>query len=545
MFQSLRIASRSAALTLLVALLGCVAFSPTNAATASHGDIVVVTVHGTVSATMAGMTVPLSAGAILELPATVRTGADGAVELRQGPSTFAAAGNTELEIPQSAAEGGLIERIIQIRGNAFYSIGKRTGTRLRVEAPYLVAVIKGTQFNVAAQEDSTTIALFEGHLEVRASDDSDVVDLNAGEIAIRRRNDVTISVLRLNAARGDMRRNPEMAARQQADASNSTASSVVARGDNPSAQPRLDTNTTTDTVVDSGIVATPGRERVVDAIADTGETVIAKPAIDLGGNDSKGVETAVDAGVSAVGGAVSVAADVATTVDVGAGTVAAAGDVGVAVGPVSADVGASAAIDVPDGTVAAAGDLGVAAGPVSADVGASAVVDVPDGTVAAAGDVGVAAGPVSADIGASAAVDVPDGTVDVGVSGAVAATDAVSIDTSVAAAADVPAGTVNVGTDTSVTAAGLPVDAGVAAAVDASAGTADVGVDTSVASTDVGAAVGVDAGTGSVGADVDVGSLNVGVDVGTSGVGLDVGTESGGGLLGGLGGLLGGDRKRN
>jgi hypothetical protein len=485
MFQSLRIASRSAALTLLVALLGCVAFSPTNAATASHGDIVVVTVHGTVSATMAGMTVPLSAGAILELPATVRTGADGAVELRQGPSTFAAAGNTELEIPQSAAEGGLIERIIQIRGNAFYSIGKRTGTRLRVEAPYLVAVIKGTQFNVAAQEDSTTIALFEGHLEVRASDDSDVVDLNAGEIAIRRRNDVTISVLRLNAARGDMRRNPEMAARQQADASNSTASSVVARGDNPSAQPRLDTNTTTDTVVDSGIVATPGRERVVDAIADTGETVIAKPAIDLGGNDSKGVETAVDAGVSAVGGAVSVAADVATTVDVGAGTVAAAGDVGVAVGPVSAD------------------------------------------------------------IGASAAVDVPDGTVDVGVSGAVAATDAVSIDTSVAAAADVPAGTVNVGTDTSVTAAGLPVDAGVAAAVDASAGTADVGVDTSVASTDVGAAVGVDAGTGSAGADVDVGSLNVGVDVGTSGVGLDVGTESGGGLLGGLGGLLGGDRKRN
>ena len=74
----------------------------------------VVTVHGTVIATMAGMTVPLSAGAILQLPATVRTG--------------------------------------------------------------------------ATQEDSTTIALFEGHLEVRASDDSDVVDLDAGEIAIRRRN---------------------------------------------------------------------------------------------------------------------------------------------------------------------------------------------------------------------------------------------------------------------------------------------------------------------------------------------------------------------
>ena len=444
MFQSLRIASRSAVLTLLATLLTCVPISLMAATTASRGDIVVVTVHGTVRATMAGMTVPLAAGAILQLPATVRTGADGAVELRQDPSTFAAAGNTELELPQSAAEDGLIERIIQIRGNAFYSIGKRTGTRLRVEAPYLVAVIKGTQFNVAAQEDSTTIALFEGHLEVRASDDSDVVDLDAGEIAIRRRSDVTISVLRLNAARGDTRRNPELAARQQADSSNSNTA-VVARSD---------TTTATDDAAGGAVVATPERGRVVDAIAGSSAPIIAKAAIDLGGSESKAITTTVDAGVSA-SGAVSVGADVATTVDVGAGS------------------------------------------------------------VAAAGDVGVAAGPVSADVGTSAAIDVPAGTVDVGVSGAVAATDAVAVDTSVAAAVDVPAGAVN------------------------------VGVDTSVASTDVGAAVGVDAGTGNVGADVGVDAVNVGVDVGTSGVGLDVGsTESGGGLLGGLGGLLGG-RKRN
>ena len=193
---------------------------------------------------MAGMTVPLSAGAILQLPATVRTGADGAVELRQGNSTFAAAGNTELEIPQSAAEDGLIERIIQVRGNAFYNIGKRTGTRLRVEAPYLVAVIKGTQFNVAAQDDSTTIALFEGRLEVRASDDSDVVDLDAGEIAIRRRNDVSISVLRLNAARGDTRRNPELAARQQADSPTSDSGTTVARNSGTAAAPRVNVATT-------------------------------------------------------------------------------------------------------------------------------------------------------------------------------------------------------------------------------------------------------------------------------------------------------------
>ena len=421
MFQALRIASRSAALALLTALIACVPLSAMAATTASHGDIVVVTVHGTVSATMAGMTVPLSAGAILQLPATVRTGADGAVELRQGPSTFAAAGNTELEIPQSAAQDGLVERIIQIRGNAFYSIGKRTGTRLRVEAPYLVAVIKGTQFNVAAQEDSTTIALFEGHLEVRASDDSDVVALEAGEIAIRRRDDVSISVLRLNAARGDTRRNPELAARQQADSANSNTSAVVARSDN-TAQPRVDATTTIDNAAGSGVVTAPERGRIVDAIADTTTNVSARTAIEVDVRDSS---------------------------------------------PVAANV-----------------------------------------------DVDAKVGGVSADVGASTAVNAS-------------------------------AGTVNVDAGASVAAAGLPVDASAGAAVNVPAGAVDVGVDTSVASTNIDASVGVAAGAGNVGADVGVAGVDVGVNVGTSGVGLDVGNDSGGGLLGGLGGLLGGGRKRN
>ena len=108
MFQTLRITSRSWAVALTACLIAYMPLCATAADVASRGDIVAVTVHGTATATMAGMTVPLSAGAILQLPATVRTGADGAVELRQGNSTFAAAGNTELEIPQSAAQDGLV-----------------------------------------------------------------------------------------------------------------------------------------------------------------------------------------------------------------------------------------------------------------------------------------------------------------------------------------------------------------------------------------------------------------------------------------------------
>jgi hypothetical protein len=485
MFQRLRSPSRSVALAFLAAVLACMPLSMATAATASRGDVVVATVHGTVSATMAGMTVPLSAGAILQLPATVRTGADGAVELRQGNSTFAAAGNTELEIPQSAAEDGLVERIIQVRGNAFYNIGKRSGTRLRVEAPYLVAVIKGTQFNIAAHDDSTTIALFEGHLEVRASDDSDVVDLDAGEIAIRRRNDVTINVLRLNAVRGDTRRNPELVARQQADSPTSDSGTTVARNGDTSA-PRVDVTTSDRVELGNGVTPTE-RGRIMDTL-ETDAAVVANTEV-------------------------------------------------------AANVDARVSIDVPAGAV----DVGVGVGEIaSVDAGVGAAVDLSAGTVAASADVALDVGPVSTDVGVGAAVDV---TAEIDVGASVAAADVVTVDTSVGAAADLPAGTVDVGVDTSVAAVGLPVDVGAGAAVDAAAGTVDVGVDTSLAGVDVGAAVGVDVGSGvsaDVGAGpvdvgLDVGSGGIDLDLG---LGASDDSANSGGLLGGLGGLLGG-RKRD
>ena len=107
-----------------------------------------------------------------------------------------------LEFPRSRSAARPIDRIVQPRGNAFYNIGKREGRKLRVETPYLVGVVKGTQFNVAAQDEATTISLFEGLLEVRATDDSAVVDLKAGEIASRKRGDKSISVIKMDARQG-------------------------------------------------------------------------------------------------------------------------------------------------------------------------------------------------------------------------------------------------------------------------------------------------------------------------------------------------------
>ncbi len=163
------------------------------------GDITIVSLKGDVHVTMLGAERPVHVGSILELPATLRTGRDGAVGLRQGATSVDIGPDTQLEFPALAVAGGPIDRIVQPRGNAFYSVGKRPGRKLRVETPLLVGVVKGTQFNVAVQENSATFSLFEGLLEIRAADESSVVDIRAGEIASRHPGDAAIGVLKMDA----------------------------------------------------------------------------------------------------------------------------------------------------------------------------------------------------------------------------------------------------------------------------------------------------------------------------------------------------------
>src|ERR1044071_3698397 len=128
----------------------------------------------------------------LDLPARIVTGDDGTIGLEQAKTTIAVAPNSDVEIPAEAVDGQLIARLVQHRGNVFYDVAHRDVGKLRVETPFLVAVIKGTQFNVAVQEDSTTISLFQGQLEIRSPESDAVVLLNAGEIATRSLTDRSI-----------------------------------------------------------------------------------------------------------------------------------------------------------------------------------------------------------------------------------------------------------------------------------------------------------------------------------------------------------------
>jgi len=545
----------------LFAIATCVALATAaNAAdTRSAGDIVAVAVHGDVRVTMGEVTTPLYADAIIQLPATIRSAANGSFELRQGPTTMAAAGNTELEIPVSALADGLIERVVQVTGNAFYSVGKRERTKLRVETPFLVAVIKGTQFNVASQQDSTTIALFEGRLEVRATDESDVVDLQAGEIAIRNRNDISIRVLRMTAtASNTVPRNQNVPAVAASDNGAATPGAGTVAG-RPAQSPGPLANVTadaggaaiaTDVAAEPGIgvsvsggpvvngadlaakaeVATGSGGLGVAASIGTpgaGEPVQAAVAVNVG---SGSVAASTSASISVAG--VAAGANVATAVDLGSGSVSAGVGATANVGVASASLGVTASTNLSTGSVAASTNTAISAGPVSVAASTGAAVDLGSGSVAANTSAGVSLGS-SVSASASTSASVAPSSVSVAAGSTVSAGNAVAADLGVSASAAPSNVAVSTVANTSV--AGISTGASVAASVAPSTG-ASVAV--SVAPVAVTPALGVTASvspTSGVSAGVSVGNL---VSVGTSAsapISVNIGgSDTGGGLLGGL-----------
>jgi hypothetical protein len=423
-------------LWLVVALGGL--FAGSTAQALDTGDIIVTSLKGEVHVTMNGAVRTVRAGGVLELPASIKTGRDGAIELKQGATTVSVGPETLLEFPALDKPGGAIDRIVQPRGNAFYSIGKRDGHKLRVETPYLVGVIKGTQFNVAAADESTTISLFEGLLEVHATDDSAVVDLKAGEIASRKRGDKSISVIKMDG--GKM---PTPPARASSGDSGSNGN-----GTTPGTSTSAGTSAPSNSDGDSrGVIG--GAGSVVPAVIDAVSSVVASTGSDLSAelsvrnNGPLGAITALE-----------VNANVANIADVSTST-------SLSVGVTGVDVVSNTSLD---------------AGVASVNVGAAANVDLGSPAVDASVTAGVVAGPVGVDLGTTAAVDVSSGTVDTS-----ATTSVAGVDAGVSAAANVATGTVDLG----VTIAGVDLNAGVDLGLaDNSATTTDTGSTTTTPGTD-------------------------------------------------------------
>lgn len=371
--------------TFLLALT-LAAFSVT--ALGADADIEIVTVKGDVRISASGQESAAKAGSTLDLPSTVRTGRDGSTDLRQGDTTIGIGPGTELEFPAPGTPDGPVDRIVQPLGNAFYNVGPRGNRRLRVETPYLVAVIKGTQFNVAVEPDSGTISLYEGSLEILAPDIGASVMLKAGEIAIRHRGDDAIRVIPM---------------REGATPASSSKDPDGSGSDDP-------------VVGHDG--AGPGGSGPITPIGPTEGKVALDAGVDLGAGT---VDASVNAGVDA--GVVNAGVDVDAGVDLGGGRIDASVDAGVdlGAGPIDAsvDAGLDAGVDLGAGTIDAGVDAGVdlGAGPIDAsiDAGVDVGADLGAGTVDAGVDLGLDTGLVDTDVGVDAGVDASAGTVDVGV----------------------------------------------------------------------------------------------------------------------------------
>jgi len=409
---------------LALLLTGTLLLGTSAAFAVDSGDIVVVSAKGEVHITANGTEQKVRAGGVLELPATVRTGRNGTIEIKQGATTVNVGPDTLLDFPALEKRGAPIDRILQPQGNAFYDIGKREGRKLRVETPYLVGVIKGTQFNVAVQEDAATISLFEGLLEVRAADDSDIVDLKAGEIASRKRGDKSISILKMDAGKA-----PAGGARPSSGTDpapdGGTTSSTVPRvtpsneGGESLLVDRTPINVRADVDVNSDL---RNGGSLVDA--DTSASIGLGNAADVSANavvnvGATGAEVITTVGLDT--GPASVDLGVAATVNAAAGTVDVSTGAAVDAGPVTGDLDTTAAVDLGAGAVDVTADTTIDAGPVTTDVVADTTVDLATASVDTAVDLGVATPVADVDLGAAAVVDVSNGTVDLGVD--VAGTD--------------------------------------------------------------------------------------------------------------------------
>ena len=232
--------------------------------------ISVTSVAGDVDVTMAGNAVTVAPDATVLLPARIVTGRDGNIGLTQAGTNIDIASDTDVEIPAEAVDGNLVARLVQHSGNVFYDVAPRDLGKLRVETPFLVAVIKGTQFNVAVDEDGTTISLFEGSLEIRTPDDSEVIELNAGEIAIRSLIDDSIRIVGMNDERAAAPRAPEPAAAAAQDEPAPVAAETAApRESDPADRARRanDAVVAVDRSKKDADVVTTGIDIVADALS--------------------------------------------------------------------------------------------------------------------------------------------------------------------------------------------------------------------------------------------------------------------------------------
>jgi FecR protein len=461
-------------LALLFALLFFSSAVKAQSATDEAGPLIVEEASGAAKIKMANRWLSPAAGMMVTLPATVSTGSNGSIQLRQDETVISVAANTAIELIAGAEPGAPLQRAVQDRGSAFYDIAPRVRSRLRVETPWLVAVIKGTEFNVTVAAETSTVALFEGRLQIEAPGSSDVVDLHQGQIAKRHKDDAGITVVGMD----DTEAVPERGAAPDAHGPGDTAAGgTLVRDDDGSGDPDI------------------------DAVASLGNTLLDVPleaAIDV---ESLRVDAVLEGGAGA--GELGADLDIDAKLDLAAGPMDLALDAGADLGDAVVDVGLDAGVDLAGGDIdlGFTGDIGV--GDATAELDVDLGADLDGGAIDLGLDTGIDAGDTTVDIGTDVAVDLDRGELDLGLTGAIDIGGDVLVDSGIDAGIDTGNGgtSLGAGLDAGLDLGDTSLDAGLEAGVDIGGDLAtevDGGAEVTVAGVDVGLDVGVDLDLGNL-----------------------------------------------
>jgi FecR protein len=113
---------------------------------------------------------------------TIRTGRNGRVLLVRGEETILIAPNSVIGLPTEKKDG-LSTTILQQAGSILLDVEKRNVKHFEVETPYLAAVVKGTQFAVTVNADSTSVEVRRGQVEVSDFKSGQIAQVMPGQVA--------------------------------------------------------------------------------------------------------------------------------------------------------------------------------------------------------------------------------------------------------------------------------------------------------------------------------------------------------------------------
>ena len=136
--------------------------------------------RGTAEQMVRGQWIPLQRGAAVLDGQSVRTGADGRIDLTRGAEVVQLSPSTQIVLNEGASK---MTRIDMSSGMITADVERQNVQHFSVQTPYLAAVVKGTRFSVSVAGDAARVEVDRGTVQVQDTINDLVVNVVRGQEA--------------------------------------------------------------------------------------------------------------------------------------------------------------------------------------------------------------------------------------------------------------------------------------------------------------------------------------------------------------------------